>query len=518
MEITPSPRCHGLLAGTPSQFGLTLTNGVSDPERGWRRIYFDGFAQDDWQLRRNLTVNLGLRYETWTSPVEVNGMMSAHIRATDPTNERGSPYLAPHLDFAPRLGVAWDPTGSGKTAIRAGGGVFFNSFDGRAYYYQATNNSDFVQAYTLVNPVFPHAPLTNLSGAQQDWSIQYRPQTPITYQYSFEVQRQLTSKINVRAAYVGSISEHLTVDVEPNIRISQPNASAPFGVFYPVGAPLTNPLFSTMQQIDTEGIANYNGLQTQIQKTFSAGFQMTLSYTFSRTLSDADQIVNGQQSAQISPIPEFPLSVRGDYHGLSALDQMHTLVWNGSYNLPFDKGLNSGVAKAILGGWSLNGIFSYGSGRPMSIATGFNQSRDVQSTFPDRPNLAPGFTNNPTSGVTQGCGAIAAGQTLGSVGLWYNPCAFQLEPAGEYGNLGHDTVIAPGITNADASLVKDTKINERMRLEFRAEFFNLANHKILGLPTLSVFSSNGLYTGNSGKITTTVHDNRELQLGMKLIF
>jgi hypothetical protein len=442
--------------------------------------------------------------------------MAAQLLPTDTTNKPGPPYISPKLAFAPRLGIAWDPTGSDKTSVRLGGGVFYNQLDGRDWYYQATNVNDFVQMYTLNNPVFPRIPLTGLSGTQSDWSIQHHPQTPTVFQYNFEIQRQLPANFNIRTAYVGSHGYHLTTLVEQNLAIptTLPNGS----LFFPADAPITNPKFGQMQQIKTEAIANYNGLQLALQKTLSAGLRFQLSYTYAKALSDADQIVQGQENSAISAMAQNVRNVRADY-SLSALDQRNTLVWNGSYQLPFDRLLSGRVAKAVLGGWSINGIYSYGSGRPISIATGFNQSQDQNSNNPDRPNLAPtATTNNPIHGVTAGCKGIAAGQPLQTPLRWYDPCAFVLEPAGTYGNLGRYTVTGPGLNNVDASVVKDTTLRENMRLEFRAESFNLFNHAQFGLPSISVFTGSGNYAGNAGRITTTSVANRQLQLGMKLIF
>jgi len=144
--------------------------------------------------------------------------------------------------------------------------------------------------------------------------------------------------------------------------------------------------------------------------------------------------------------------------------------------LPWDKLLKGGLSKGLLGGWSINGIFSASSGQPFNINTGFNNSRNNDSQQTDRPDLAPGFSNNPTSGVTAGCQGVAPGQKLGTPALWFDPCAFVLQTPGTFGNLGRNTVVAPGFQQFNFTLLKNTPIREGTNLEFRVEFFNAFHH------------------------------------------
>ena len=152
------------------------------------------------------------------------------------------------------------------------------------------------------------------------------------------------------------------------------------------------------------------------------------------------------------------------------------------------------------------------------VAAGFNVSRNGDPLSSDRPNLNPGFSNSPTSGVTAGCAGVTAGQKLGTPDLYFDPCAFSLPAAGTYGNLGRDTLIGPGLSNVDFGLVKNTAVREHMNLEFRAEFFNLLNRANFTNPAASLFLSTGGRNTNAGKITLTSVDNREIQFGMKLTF
>jgi carboxypeptidase family protein/TonB-dependent receptor-like protein len=506
-----------LMAGTPSVLRLELSVAGSVKERGWRRNFFATFVQDDFRVRPNLTLNLGLRYEVATSPVEVHGFSGNLINITDAKNTPGPPFLTPKANFAPRGGVAWDPTGSGKTSIRAGGGIFFQPIDGRNWFQQSSTESDYNKTVNLSNPPFPNG----LAAAQAlggpifaNGRVQFHTDMGAIYHYSFEVQRQLVRTLSLRAGYVGSQGRHLPIFEEDNIRI--PTILGDGSKFWPTTAPLTNAGYPSVPTITTHGRSAYNGLQAALQKTFSAGLMFQLSYTYSKAQSNGDEITTGQALT----VPSAPVDITDlnrDY-SRSAYDQRHIISLNFSYQMPWEKHLNGRLAKSTLGGWSINGIYQYGSGVSGDILDGFNNARDNNPNSPDRPDLTPGFSNDPIHGVTAGCLGIPAGQKLHTPARWYDPCAFTLSSAGTYGNLGRLTVTMPGLSVLDFTLVKVTPITERKKLEFRAEFFNFFNHANFGLPVLTTFSSTRARTGNAGLITNTTTQNREIQLGMKLVF
>jgi hypothetical protein len=234
-------------------------------------------------------------------------------------------------------------------------------------------------------------------------------------------------------------------------------------------------------------------------------------------MSDADQITNSAVTSSAASTLD-PNHLSRDY-SLSSFDQRHTLVLNGAYRMPWDARLKNRIAKGVLGGWAVNGIWSWGTGLPFDIATGFNNSRDSDPILTDRPNLNPGFSPNPISGVTAGCqGALIPAGPLHTPARWFDPCAFSLQTPGTYGNLGRNTVTLPGLQDVDVALVKNTSLTERARLEFRAEAFNVLNHANFGIPARSIFNSNGGRNGSAGIITTTATANRQMQLGLKLIF
>jgi hypothetical protein len=160
------------------------------------------------------------------------------------------------------------------------------------------------------------------------------------------------------------------------------------------------------------------------------------------------------------------------------------------------------------------------TGVPFSVEVNGGLNRSRQGVGPaSRPDLKPGMSSNPTSGVTAGCAGVAASQKLGGADLYYDPCAFQLQEAGYYGNLGRNTVIGPGLTSFDFAMVKNTAIGEGRDLQFRWEVFNLFNHVNFGLPNLTNFlAATGAASANAGRITSTVTSARQMQFGLKLSF
>ena len=502
----------GLLAGTPTVFTLNTVNGFL----GWRQILFGWFVQDDLRLRPNLTINLGFRHEFYTSPTEVNGRNAALIHITDAQVTPGVPFISPKKNFSPRVGMAWDPTGSGKTSVRLGAGFFYNELNGRQY-TNTVNGNPYTSApsYSVSNPAFPNQYQLGFSaGAQSVSTMEYHLHTPTVVQYNLEVQRQLTPTLSLRVGYIGSAGYHMTRVSAQNIRLPliQPDGS----YLFTAARPKLNPNFSTITYESTDARYNYNGFQTVLQKTLSVGLQLQASYTYSKAMSNSDEIGPAYTNSVVANTLD-PWNPMRDY-SLSAYDQRQTFVLNGAYQLPLDKYLSGRMAKTALGGWAINGIFSYGSGLPFGVADGFNNSLNSDTTTPDRPNLLPGFSNNPIQGVTTGCQGVPAGQKLQTPTRWFDPCAFALSPAGTYGNVGRVTLTSPGGANIDFTLIKNTQITERTKLEFRAEFFNLFNHAHFSLPNLTVFASDRSRSGSAGSIISTISDNREIQFGMKFIF
>jgi hypothetical protein len=186
--------------------------------------------------------------------------------------------------------------------------------------------------------------------------------------------------------------------------------------------------------------------------------------------------------------------------GPSALNAKYQGSVSAHYDLPFRSG--PGLARHALGGWQAAGIATLLSGFPFTPQVGSNRSGDGDTRNPDRPSLNPSFT-----------GSVV----LGQANEWFNPNAFILPAFGTYGNLGRGVYNGPGMADLDLSLLKDTRIRERLQLQWRAEFFNALNHANLGTPNATVFS-NGAVSPSAGVITATANTSRQIQFGLKLVF
>jgi hypothetical protein len=502
------------------------TNSVA--EFGWRQWTPAVFVTDDWRVSSRLTLNLGIRWEFMTDPKEVNNLSGTLTTITAAASTIGiPPYQTEKKNFAPRVGFAWDPTGSGKTSIRGGFGTFYNQVNikeaGPPADYQFNASFTLQCNWTSgTNPcaTFPQVPANPpLNSAKSETMVQSPLKTPTVLQYGLEIQRQFTSTTVLRVGYVGWKGYNMTRTENINDKPMDPATGTILAT-----AVKPNPGFGTITYLAADAIANYNSLQAELKKRLGKGLSFQASYTYSKLLSDADstnaRVTDNIGNGYVSLVPNYPLA---DY-GRGAYDQRHTFVLNGLYNLPGDQYLTNKFAKAVLGGWALNGIWQYGSGIPLNITTGFNRSGNGDPVQPDRPNVI-GSTNNPINGVTSGCGPIPAGQPLQTPTRWFDPCAFSLPPAGTLwglGTVGKDTVNGPGTNTVSMGLSKNFAIRERIKLQVRAEAFNLLNHAQFGVPSVTLFSSNGAYSGSAGQITLTQGGGglggRNLQLGMKLTF
>ena len=505
-----------LIAGQPSQVQLGFVGGDSSPNRGWRQTLIGWFVQDDFRARPNLTLNLGFRHEFVTSPFEVNGR-SANLRnITDAQSTLGPPWESHKFNLAPRVGLAWDPAGTGKTSIRVGAGVFYNQLQGRTWYLFSQADSRFVDSFSVRNPPnFPNALLSGFTPRiKATQTVQFHADTPTVIHYNLDMQQQLSSSISIHAGYVGSVGYNLPHPTSQNIRVPQilPDGSK----FFSPSSPFVNPNFSNITQMQTNSSSNYNALQAGISKSFSRGLLFQANYTWGKSLSNADTTSSSQITAT-NPSALDPQNVNLDY-GRSVFDRRHTLVFNSRYKIPLDNLLKPAWAKMAFGGWEVNGILQVGTGFPIDILSGFNNSQNGDPNFPDRPSLAPGARNDPHSGTTAGCQGIPAGQKLGTVDRFYDPCAFVLPPAGTFGNLARNTVTGASFKNVDFAMAKNFAVTERWNLEFRTEFFNVFNHPNFGAPNGTVFSSSRLRSSSAGRISTIAASSRQIQFGLKLAF
>jgi hypothetical protein len=264
--------------------------------------------------------------------------------------------------------------------------------------------------------------------------------------------------------------------------------------------------------------SRYNSLLVSVVRRFSRNVQFTASYNLSHCISDGGWLGSFNSNGQSEF--ENPYQLNND-KAICAYNQNQVFKANGLVALPFH-------GNRFVEGWQISAVFTANSGLPLNITDSYDESTGGRPvSLPARPNYSP---NDPAQ-VINGISYPACNNQpiLGLRNMYYNPNCFTIEAPGTLGNLGSDTVIGPSLVDFDIALLKSTKINERLRLQMRAEFFNLVNHTNLALPNASLFVAGGTttggdlttYTGRSGaagQITNMFGTPREIQFAMKLIF
>jgi hypothetical protein len=498
------------LVGTPSRFDAPPAG--ADAYRGLRETLFGVYAQDDFKVTQRLTLNLGLRWEAISNPRDVNGKMADLLNLTDATTTvlKNSYFSVRKKEFQPRVGLAWQLNGRGTTVLRAGFGIFNDHILPYSYVALASGTPPFYTTLSdLTNPVFPLD--TNLSGAPQFNVFPSTVTEPSKIQYNVTLQQQVMKNTVLEVAYIGSESHHLQENGElnPVVPISPGVFPAKFKQSNRI-----NPLFASLTASRWDGNANYNALQVTVRRRSASGLQYQVFYTYSKSIDDKSTIAGGESRQEPNTLLDF-LNPGRD-RGRSSFDARHNVVPTITYPFPFR--FQHKALELIAGGWTVNGIATFRTGEPFTGRVGSNVSANGDRWSPDRPNLNPGFSNNPTSGVSAGCTVgkttIPAGTPLGTPNLWYDPCAFSRPAPGTYGNLGRNTLTGPPLYNVDFSADKGFKLTEAMNLQFRAEIFNLLNEAHFYVPGFNVFS------GSAGLITRPISnpDGRLVQFGLKLAF
>ena len=328
--------------------------------------------------------------------------------------------------------------------------------------------------------------------------------------------------------YTGSHSYHQILNgdlnepayvVQANGRISYPAGGTAAAPTAPVKA---NPAVANTTSWWSGGSGNYNALVVDVRRNLKNGLQLRGNYTWAKNLDDGsawNTSVSSNTPAFVS-VPSLP---HLDY-GPAATDIRQSAAINATYELPFGKGralLSSAnpITRCGLSGWSVASIVNILSGFPFSPQLGYNPTGSGDSRNPVRPDINSNFTGS----------RYAHGTTAQRAAQYFNPNAFSAPKAGYVGNVGRDSLTGPGFVNWDASLVKSTQITESTRLQFRAEFFNVANHTNLQLPNAVVYAAgptqgtlanqNAAATfGSPGVISATANTSRQIQLAAKILF
>ncbi len=512
-----------VLRGIPSSdTGFQAPKLGSSSYRGFRETLVGTYMQDDFKVTQRLTVNLGLRWEVMRDPREVNGKMARLLTPLDSQLTLTDRYFSVgKKDFQPRVGFAWQLNGSGTTVLRAGFGILHDHIMPNAYVGFASNNPPFFVSQTVngtpSNPVkFPNAyTQLSLNAPPRATYLPAAVKEPVKNSYSLSLQHQVMRDTVVEVAYIGSESHHLETSGELNSPVptfvnGQPTFPAT-GVVQNLRA---NQNFASIQSYWFGSNGNYNALQVTFKRRSSNGLQYQAFYTYSRSMDEKSIISGGENHLEGVTTLDY-LNLRRDY-ARSSYDARNNFVATATYPFPFR--FQQKAIGMILGGWTANGITTLRAGAPFTPIVSTNRSRNGDRWSPDRPNLNPGFSNDPTHGVTAGCAGVAAGQQLGTPQLFYDPCAFSLPAPGTYGNLGRNTITGPGLTNVDFSLEKVFKPREPVSVQFRTEVFNILNNSNFSVPGYALFQSNGDRIGSSAHITALTTQPRQIQFALKVLF
>jgi hypothetical protein len=474
---------------------------------GTRVRNYSAFLQDDWKVSSQLTMNIGLRYE-YTTPVTepANRMANFDIGSNSvvlakPGSLQSRALAEPDLNnFGPRFGLAYQL--SPKTVIRTGYGIFYTLED--AGHHNPLFNPPFSASFSfpsnLLTPDSALRPATgfppvalpadfgglflNINGRPRDFPAAY------SQQWNFTLDRQF-GPIHLETAYVGNKANKLMANRNINQPLPGPGS---------VNARRLYPGWGSITFQETRGNSIYHSLQVKGEKRFSAGNIFLVSYTFAKAIDDADstQLSTTSGTGNLQDQRNFRAE-----RSRSFQDVKHRLVASYLYELPFGKGRRylSGGSRAldlVAGGWQINGITFYQSGRAFTVSSPFDQSNTGSSNIrPDATGISPNLSSDQRS-----------------VQRFINAAAFRLPDGFAFGNTSRNVATGPSQTNFDFSVFKDFPLSaeSQRKLQFRFEAFNILNHPQFQIPERT------FNTPQFGTITSTINDNRDVQLALRLVF
>jgi hypothetical protein len=501
---------RGFLENRPLRFlGLAPTGAL---DRYWRFTLFGFYAEDMVRLHPNLTVTLGLRYEFSTLPRELQGRDAALLSLTDPAPTTGQLYENPtYKNISPRLGLAWDVFGNGKTSLRSGYGIFFNT-NNQQNLIVTIANPPFTPRLIIRNPSFPVPPF-GLGIGNSIRPVQFDLKNPNVHTWNLSLQQEIGLDTVVSVGYAGSRGIHLLRSGDVNI--AEPQILPDGTIFFPATAARRNPAFSTIELKRSDGESWYHALLVEARKRWSHGLLFQSSYTFSRNIdtTQASTFFSDATNGTTTAFPEFPTL---DYNrGLADFHAKHNWVVNFVWAIPFAQDLQ-GASRQWLDGWQVAGIGTVRSGNPLTLFVRQNRSRSRWS-----PSLGPGQGFDRPS-FTPGRSADSA--ILGGPDQYFDPTAFVLQPAGTLGNLGRGSLIGPNLRTFDLAFYKDTPMEfggHETNIRFRLELFNVLNRTNLGTPSLQAFagaSDNEQPLSTLGRVRSTVTSSRQIQFGLRIQF
>jgi hypothetical protein len=501
-----------VLLGTPNSATMT-TPSVGD----MRQHYYGFYVQDDWQLTTRLSLNLGLRWDLDSPFWDHHDRMANFISAPGDPNF-GKLVLAgakgdsipdraltqfDKTDFAPRLGLAWRATN--KIVLRSAYGIFNNGTTLLGINNRTSNNPPFNASYSYtsdqINPLFTMAggfpanaillSINQINRALR--SIDPGMTNGYLQEWNFGLQDELKPNLLAELTYSGSAGHHLPDTRDINQPPPGPGATQPRSPF---------PLYGTINILESQSNSNYHSLQGKLQRRFSNGLTFLAAYTWSHFIDDTQPILDTSGAgAQDS-------NNRAGERGNSNYDVRHRFVTSYAWELPCGPGkkfLNrKGAMGAILGGWQLNGILAAQSGNPFTATYRVNVANSSGSQRPDRISS----------------GVIPYGDR--TVDHWFDTSAFVSPAQYKFGNSGRNILTGPRLFQWDSSLFKMFTLRENMRLQFRAEVFNILNHPDFGVPNAGIGTAQAgtisSLVGSATVGTSPVGSPREMQFALKLFF
>jgi outer membrane receptor protein involved in Fe transport len=460
---------------------------------------FGAFGQDQWRVSPNLTVNLGLRYDVFTSATEKYERQSDFNPATGQIDLAGKNGVSRGIldtrknDFSPRVGFAYQLTPN--TVIRGAYGLFFFNEQGTGSSARLFIAFPFAAEFSVTCSATAPClrlqdgipPLNSLQAQPITVYIPRDDQTSNVQQWNLTLERQVTPNLVLRGAYVSSKGTHLFIALDENVAVPGQG---------PVPPRRPYPAFSTISSWEPRGNSSYNSLQLGAEERLSHGFWFLASYTWSKSLdfggggnsSDGDPRINIQD----------PRNLRGD-RSLSNFDYRNRFSLGHLYQLPFGRGrrfLNGGGAlrEQVLGGWQIRGILTLQSG---ALTTPVLTTATSNTGSFTRPNRV--------------CNGKLPGSQR-SIARWFDTSCFVNPPPFQFGNSGRNIIAGPGLATYDFSLDKDFLLSEKMGLEFRSEFFNIFNRANFGLPGRAIGSK------TAGAINNVITNARQIQFALRLHF
>jgi Carboxypeptidase regulatory-like domain len=529
------------------------------------------FAQDNYRITPRFTANLGIRWDIDTPPVDAHDRTASFVPGQQstitPAAPKGQVFVGDHGigrgiigtqfgHISPRVGLAWDPFGDGKSSVRAAAGIFYGSPSGNEW-----NQPGNAMPFSIRNGFGPTPSLTNLYGGPAYnfpstapgggiFPYTFAPSNPkfypnqsieaidpnvkytSIYQFNVSVQRQLPFRTSVTAAYVGTLGRHLQTFVDANYAPYSTVFGAPSTAAastdarrqYDGGTPGAAGTLTGITELISDQTSNYHSLQISASKAMSRGFTVSGFYVWSRALESSNPVENGLMNAQDfgvlgKPFTAFNNSLGALGGGLQEeyglMDQNHdnNAAISAMWKIDYYRGPNN-LVKELVNGWQISPVLYLISGGPFTVSTGSNKNFD--SAGQSRPNAVPGV--NPKLDPHR-CRLCATNSVTSA---WFNNAAFTangpglpggIGPGGADGNVGRDSLIGPGLKDMDAGLFRNIAFERGVVFQFRAEFTNVMNWVSLSNP-----SSGNITSGSQATITSAAGTQRVIQLGGRLTF